>query len=583
MSREAHIPLVLWISAAIVVHMAGGGGAVEAARFVEERDQFRAMIHAVRDSFRADTTFEILVDAPSTPPSNTPPPPEVAPDDASKAKAEKDLAKLDPSAKPKKEKPKPPKLLPPKPAAKVAVKPPPPKKEAPPPPKKEIAKVEPTKPAPVVVAPPPPPPPPAEKRLAVKQNVKKDQEDNATAKRIADDANHTEQETMARIRAHDQDAPEPAGGAGGTAKGEPGNSDHNKTAQSEEKPGNPEHAPGEAKPSSTSVDHNSPAPATASRAPAPTMPGSQALGGGNPAAPRPSEASPGAPGGAGPASPEVHAANSGGWRIDPANPGGDGKSRFAGPQRAATPYQPPVSVGALGFGAPGIPGGPNLNLTMGGLEAAVGQDQLKRERAADGAARKTAHRGSSDPNKFQKMRAAIENYDPSVKLGNQTSLNAARVPFATFINAIHNRIHPIFAEEFLAALENLPPSHTLNQELVTHVEIVLSKDEGRIVRLGVTKASGSTAFDTVAVSSVQRASPFGKAPDEIVSPDGNIYIHWEFHRDPFDACTTRNARPYLLKAAPTPVTPAPSPPKRPTLSPTSDDRGSGPAPILPLR
>jgi hypothetical protein len=597
MSREAHIPLALWISAAILVHMAGGGGAIEAARLVEERAQFRAMVHAVRDSLRPDTTFEILVDGtPATPSTVSLPPPENAPENEDdKTEPEDDPEKKDAieqeKPKPKTLKPPPPKIIKPPPPPKETAKPPPPpppqatKPPPPPPPPlvpKEIAKVEPVKPAP-----PPPPPPPADKRLAVKQNVKKDQDDNPTAKRIADDANHTEEETMARVRSHDHDAPDPTAGSGGREKGDPGNSDHNKVAQSEDKAGNPDHAPGEAAKSSTSVEHHNPATASrpslgTSRAAGPSMPGSRGGGGNAPMAPPPSEASPGSPGGSGPASPEVTASGQGTWRIDPANPGGDGKSRVAGRKRAATPYQPPVSVGQTGLGAPGLPGGPTLNLTMSGLEAAVGHDQLKRERAADGAARKTAHRGSSDPNKFQRMRAAIENYDPSVKPGNQTSLNAARVPFASYLNAIHNRIHPIFAEEFLAALENLPAQHAMNQNLVTHIEIVLSKDEGRIVRLGVTRGSGSTAFDAVALNSVSRASPFGKAPDVIVSPDGNVYIHWEFHRDPFDACTTRNARPYLLKEAPA-VTPAPGPPKRPTLGPTSDDRGVGPAPLLPLR
>src|SRR4029079_11095266 len=108
---------------------------------------------------------------------------------------------------------------------------------------------------------------------------------------------------------------------------------------------------------------------------------------------------------------------------------------------------------------------------------------------------------------------------------------AAKVPFATYINAIHNRLHPIFAEEFLESLDGLPKSHALNQDLITHVEIVLAKDTGRIVRIGITKASGVTAFDVVALSSVSRAQPYGKAPDAIISPDGNVYLHWEFHRD----------------------------------------------------
>src|SRR5687767_12831144 len=101
MSREAHIPIALWISAAILVHMAGGGGAVEAARVVEERAQFRAMVQAVRTSLRPDTTFEILV-GDVTPPLTALPPPEVPDDD--KAKNEKDP--LDPTAKPKPKKEK---------------------------------------------------------------------------------------------------------------------------------------------------------------------------------------------------------------------------------------------------------------------------------------------------------------------------------------------------------------------------------------------------------------------------------------------------------------------------------------------
>ena len=158
---------------------------------------------------------------------------------------------------------------------------------------------------------------------------------------------------------------------------------------------------------------------------------------------------------------------------------------------------------------------------MAGVERRWVTTKLKAERAADGAARRSAHRGSWETNKFERWRAAIENYEPSVKLGNQTSLNAARVPFATYINAIHNRLHPIFAEEFLASLDNLPTSHALNQNLVTHIEIVLSKDDGRIVADGRHQARAAmTAFDIVALNSVSRASPFGKAPDAIVSPDG---------------------------------------------------------------
>jgi TonB C terminal len=154
------------------------------------------------------------------------------------------------------------------------------------------------------------------------------------------------------------------------------------------------------------------------------------------------------------------------------------------------------------------------------------------------------------PIRFERWRPAIENYAPVVQRDNTTLLDGARVPFATYFVAMHNRIHPIFAEESLGALGNLPKGHPLNQNLSTDLEIVLNKDTGKVVRMGVIRSSGMTVFDLVALTAVDRASPFGKAPDVIASPDGNVYIHWEFHRDPVDACTTRNARPFILKSAP---------------------------------
>jgi TonB C terminal len=269
----------------------------------------------------------------------------------------------------------------------------------------------------------------------------------------------------------------------------------------------------------------------------------------------------------------------GGYTLDPANPGGDGRSRSPGRRQAPAPFQSPVSVKSVGLGAAGTPGAPNMNLPgLPVVAAAVGDKQLKAERAADGASRRSRHRGSWETNKFEQWRAAIENYEPAVKLGNQNALNAARVPFATYINSIHNRLHPIFAEEFLASLDSLPKGNGMNQNLVTHVEIVLTRDQGRIVRMGITKASGNTAFDIVALNSVERAQPFGKAPDAIVSPDGNVYLHWEFHRDPYDACTTRNARPFMLKSAPT-LTPKPGAPKKGPGPTPSDER----RPLLPTR
>ena len=228
-----------------------------------------------------------------------------------------------------------------------------------------------------------------------------------------------------------------------------------------------------------------------------------------------------------------------------------------------------------------MPDGPQLNLTQQGVEAAVGNEQLARERAADGAARRAAHRGRWEKNKFDKWRPAIENYEPVVTLDNQTSLNAARSPFATYIHSIHNRIHPIFAEEYLDFWNSRSKADKLNDmTLVTILELVLDKNTGKIVKMGVTKTSGITEYDLTALSAVDRAGPFGKAPDIIASPDDNVYLHWEFHRDPFDACTTRNAFPYLLKNAPKKPSVPVGPVRRPATG-RSDERTAPSGPLLP--
>lgn len=585
-ARAASIPLGLWICAAVVAHLVGGGGAMEAAAIVHDRAELRAAVRSVRHSLHpADTTFEILTDGATASPSQKMEPPKEDAPEGSKAEGAPDPDAVKPEVTkppaPPKEKrvdldPKkvePPKAEPPK-VAEVP-KPPPPKPVP-----------VPVVPVPAAPAPPPPPPPPPDQRIAVRQHAQKDQPDNPSANRIADDANHVDKETVARNRSKDQDAKDPSFGASkGPKDDKPGSGDkEDKVADSEDKKGNDKHAPGEKNPRATDAHHEAPRPPVpptpAAKGPPPSAPGGKGGRGVAPALPSP----PPSPGGAGPASPEVAGADRGSYSLDPQNPGGDGKSKSPGKAQPNPHFHSPVKVGSLGLGGPGIPGGPQINLDMKGVEVAVGAEQLRAERAADGAARRSAHRGSFEKNRFSKWKAAIENYEPSVELGNTTALNAARVPFATYLNTIHNRIHPIFAEEYLGSLDSLSRSHSLNQDLITHLEIVVSKDTGKLVRMGVTRTSGATAFDIAALASVDRAGPFGKAPDIIASPDGNVYLHWEFHRDPHDACTTRNARPFMLKAPPTKGGPPLGPRKAPTPS-RKPDEGRPPTggPIIPLQ
>ena len=608
MSREASIPLVLWISTAAVVHAMGGGGAIEAARTLSDRASVRSMVTDLRMELASgEGTIEVITDGVQLTPRSEQNPaenPNAKPVDPPKDPPKPDEKKTPPKKPPPpkavviKQPPPPkppeaPKPKPPEPPKVEAKKPPPPplkpladppkveaKKPPPPPPPEVAKKEEPAKKPP----PPPPPEPPPDKRIAVVQDTPKDEPDNPNAKRIAEHAHTTKEETGARVRAFDGTATAKLEGGRTGESPDRGNSDENKSGHNEEKQGDKEHAPGESAKAVASV-HSNPAPpappapaAPANRAGPPlSVPGNTGGGGKQVVLSPPSNQppAPASPGGAGPASPEAHTAATGGWTLDPANPGGDGSSRVGGAKREAV-YQSPVRVQSMGFGAPGLPGGVNLNLTFAGLESAVGQDKLKQERAADGEARRAKHRGAGGAKEQLDWRAAVENYVPGVKPGNQTALNAAKSAFATYLNTIHNRIHPIFAEEFLQSLSNLPPGHKLNDNLVAHIEIVVGKDDGKIVRTGITKASGSTAFDLVAVNSARRAGPFGKPPDAIVSHDGKVYIHWEFHRDPYDACSSRNARPYILKApeAKGDATPAEAP--KPVEAPKPADQRTEP-------
>src|SRR5262249_29865913 len=93
--------------------------------------------------------------------------------------------------------------------------------------------------------------------------------------------------------------------------------------------------------------------------------------------------------------------------------------------------------------------------------------------------------------------------------------------------------------------------------------IVLSQADGRLVKMGVIESSGSTAFDVSVLESTRRGSPFGSAPPAIASSDSNVYVHWQFHRNPLLACSTYFARPYIIRVpahnAPTPLPAAAAP------------------------
>ncbi len=551
-TRDVTIPLALWICAAICAHFLLGTGGLVVAEVHDDRSELRRLSRAAGNlARREDQTFEVSLGESSeeAPPEAPPPPPPPPPEE----KKPEPVA----SAKP---------LEPPKPE---------PKKEE----KKVVVVEKKAETKPMVL----PEDPLKDRRIAVRQHTKPDQQDNPTAKFIADQANHVDNETRATQTAHDRDDEQPTpGGNHPGSNQEPGDSEKTHIAESEEHKGEKNRAPGE-RGTDNDVVHEPKIPKLEVEAvrPSATPPaqGGQRASTNDATAqsPQTSQTTPEpTPGGATPASPDVETAPDGTWTFNPARSGGP---QGATPQRSAGSSSPTLPGGKMwalpGLGQSAAPGSLNTNLTQVQVASIVGLDNLRKLREADGERRKSEHRGSWIASNFERWRSAIENYVSSVKPGNQTALNTAQVPFASYLNGMHNRIHPIFADSFLESLDGLPPNHPMNdQHLVTRLEIVLTKD-GHLRKMGIVKTSGLTAFDIAALDAIDRAQPFGPAPGAIVSPDGNVYLHWEFHRDEVYACSTQGARPFILN------TPGPKeetqPPSTPSPASPGKERGAPPS------
>jgi TonB family protein len=565
--REApSIPLFLWVSAALVMHAVGTGGAAGVKHVGEkqaaERAEIRAMVRGIRDELGViELDFERNKEETEEEEEDEPSKsvlelfrevPLVAAMSEIDLLSKPDDAKLD--AKTEEEKKK-------KEEAEKLAKAEPPKPEEPK--EEEKPSVDKKKPAELVVL--------KDNRIKIRQVTEDDQPDNKEAPRLADKAAHVLEETQAKDRSTDQVAKDPSPGLNQRGpQNQEGNGERHRIAQAEDKAGDPKKAPGENNAQAKEASHQQPtppAPGTAVKGGGAGQPGAPSPGGHQHNHAQPSQPVIGAPGGRGPSSPDlVTSDNPFSEEIPEAAPGGNGSSALPGVMRPSLPgVFVPFAPKSLGLGVKGGPGGA-LNLSWQGFVKAVGEEELEKQRAAIGQSIRSQRPGSNmDTTKFARWLPDIENYDPAVKLGNRTALNAAHSPFAAYLSTIHNAIHPVFAEEFLPSLNRLGKGNALNEELVTHVEIILSKDEGKVLRMGVTKNSGNTTFDAAALEAIDRRQPFGPAPAGIESADGNVYLHWEFHRDPVDACSTRNATPIQVKD-PKPIT-SNLPKKKPKIKP----------------
>lgn len=549
MRKEQHIPLFLWVATALVVHAVGGGGATEVAQRLEETLDIRSFASEVRRQARFAGPVEVTFETDDKRQEAEPPPDpnDEAPLDDSDEQAEnleeepleEKLEEPEPPEQPKKEEAE-------KKSEEEQEKP----EEKPP----ELSIAEKQK---QQVVP--------NRRVSVVQQVEdKNQEDNQDAEFAGEHANRVKEQTQARITATDQNAPDPSAGQNHAGPvPDPGNSDEARVAQSDENDASDDMGPGNAAMNQVG--------ASAARSAALARNSSSNPGARSEQTPTPREAQTAREATeaseARSAMTETHHHAHGSFSIAEAE-----RARAAQKKQAAREalarviarqkkHQDPL----LGYGSTATTErGVRLNLDQQMVAAVVGQDNLDNLKKEAGKRRLSQHRGSWQDMGLERWRGALENYVASVQPGNQTALNTARVPFAAYLNQIHQRLHEVFAHGFLGHLEQLPDKHPLNnQEMSTHVEIALSREDGRVVRMGITKSSGVTAFDVGALESVSKAAPYGPPPSSIVSSDGNVYLHWEFHRKRVYACSTYFARPYIIDVGPESAPPRVEPPRKP--------------------
>ncbi|MGC4066895.1 MAG: TonB C-terminal domain-containing protein [Polyangiaceae bacterium] len=568
--RDIQIPLFLWIATAILVHLFWGGGTHQVAVVIEERAALRSFAAGVQREVQAElrpipiAMLESDVTSPPPPAepeaTDEPDADKNAPKDPTKAEIQKPTPELKEEKKPDEKKPE--------------IKKPDEKKP------EDEKKPDDKKPDPLI----PEEKKPAEEEkpketpqqleleqkraIAIRQHVKdENQADNPNAKFLADQANKVDEETQAKITSTDQDDPNPKAGAGASEAPpteQPGNSEQTRVASAfgDADEGSALPSP-EVQPPRASPPSNRPETALQS-------PANDAQRRGGAAPPTPGQSKPGQreqtadPGAK--AAPEIIADSEGDYSL--------GGSAVPRPKKKRLPpvkATKPNDWFGLGSGAV-TSSGINLNLSHADAVAVVGEKQLSEDRRMDRLRRRSQRAGTWKKVGLERWRSAIENYVPMVKPGNTTALNAAKAPFASYLNDIHQKIHPIFADDYLTSLRRLPNSDPQNRpELVAHAEIVLSKEDGSLVKAGIVRHSGVTAFDVSALEAILQASPFGKPPEAILSPDGRVYLHWEFYRNPDFACSTYFAHPFILKSAPAPTTP-PSVP---------DERTPAPGPRMP--
>lgn len=142
--------------------------------------------------------------------------------------------------------------------------------------------------------------------------------------------------------------------------------------------------------------------------------------------------------------------------------------------------------------------------------------------------------------RWERTRAALENFDVIIQPGDETQLNTHANIAAGYIHHLHNKIHTPW-RAYLSRLDlGYGADHAVSDlSIAVELEYVIASN-GAVNDVRIRDGSGSLMFDAEAVDLFYRIGPHEPPPPGLRSGDGNTYIVWLMRRDD-RACSTSHA------------------------------------------
>lgn len=166
--------------------------------------------------------------------------------------------------------------------------------------------------------------------------------------------------------------------------------------------------------------------------------------------------------------------------------------------------------------------------TFGSMHAVFG-DRDGRDAERVEAERRAGQIGGDAEERWDRTRAALENFDALVARGEETSLNTIGNDEAAFIHAVHNAIHPQWTA-FVAGVAMGSDTSVADLSLQAIADFAVAGD-GEVTSVRIRSSSGNIRFDAEIIDLLYRISPVVAPPSELQSVDGTTYVRWHFHRD----------------------------------------------------